>query len=97
MKERGISKEKVWETYKSADTQSKKGNGAFEQKKKFGNCLITIITKKNENQEVIIVSVWMDPPLPGSKDAKQKEFFKKYQRAGFWGKLWYIFLRQLGF
>lgn len=95
MKEREISREDIWETYKFPDFQDEKKNDAAERTKKFGKKEVSIIFKYNEKNEVIIVSCWMEPPLPGSRDAKEKEWWKKYQKAGFWDKLWLQAVKQL--
>jgi hypothetical protein len=95
MKQRGIDSEQIWETYKSPDEQSSASNGATERKKRFGNYLLSIIFKHNEKNEIVIISAWMDPPMPDSKDAREKEWWEKYKRAGFWGKLWLTLIKQI--
>lgn len=95
MKQRGISQQQVWETHKFPDFQDESKNNATERRKRFGDATVTIIYKHNERHETIIVSVWMDPPLPGSRDAKEKEWWQKYKKAGFWGKLWLQFMKQI--
>lgn len=96
MRDRGINQEQIWETYTSPDFQDEKKNNATERRKKFGGTEISIILKHNEKNEPIIVSCWMEPPLPGSRDAREKEWWGKYKKAGFWGKLWLTFLKQIG-
>ncbi len=97
MKQRGITNEQIWETYKSPDEQQKATNGAVERKKKFGDYYVSIIFKYNTQNEAIIISCWMDPPLPGSKDAREKGWWENYKKAGGLGKLWLTLLKQLGF
>ena len=96
MKQRGITYQQVWETYKFPDEQSELDKGATEHRKKFGSYSVAVIFKHNDKNEVILISCWMDPPLPGSKDAKEKEWWRDYKKAGFWGKLWLTFIKQLG-
>lgn len=96
MRERGIENEKIWETYTKPDYQDEKKNNATERRKKFGNSEISIIFQHNNKNEAVIISCWMEPPLPGSKDAKEKEWWENYKKAGFWGKLWLTFTKQLG-
>lgn len=95
MRERGITQQQVWETHKFPDAQEESKNNSTERRKKFGETTVTIIYKHNAQHETIIVSVWMDPPLPGSKDAKEKQWWQKYKKAGFWGKLWLSLSKQI--
>lgn len=96
MKERGITNQQVWETHKFPDSQDETKNGATERRKKFGESQVSIIYKHNPQHETIIISVWMDPPLPGSKDAKEKDWWQRYKKAGFLGKIWLSLLNQIG-
>lgn len=95
MRERGITHQDIWETYKSPDIQDEKKNNAVMRSKKFGKKEVSVIFKHSAQNEVIIVSCWMEPPIPGSRDAREKEWWKKYQKAGFWGKLWLQFIKQI--
>ncbi|MBP7832755.1 MAG: DUF4258 domain-containing protein [Candidatus Levybacteria bacterium] len=94
MKERGITKDYIWETYTSPDKQDTIKD-ADRRMKKFGNSSVTIVFKHNEKRQVVIISAWIDPPLPGSKDAKQKEWFEQYKKAGMWGKIWLSIIKQV--
>ncbi len=96
MRSRGLAQDMAWEAFKHSDkTIPGKTHGAFEYQKQFGNSRVTLIAKQNEKYEWIVLSAWIDPPLPGSKDYKEKEWYLKYKKAGFWGKLWITFRRQL--
>ena len=53
-------------------------------------------TKKNDQNEWIIISCWQDPPLPGTRDYHKKQQWLKYKKAGFFGKLFITLKRQLG-
>lgn len=70
--------------------------GTTEYQKRFGQSRVTVIAKQNEQHEWIIISCWIDPPLPGTKDAMKKETYRRYQKAGFWKKVWMVILKQLG-
>lgn len=94
--ERGITKKDIWETYSFPDAQEEKKNNTTERRKKLQSREISIIFKRNLKNEVIILSCWMEPPLPGSKDAKEKIWWQKYKKAGFFEKLWLTFLKQIG-
>ncbi|HSW88135.1 MAG TPA: hypothetical protein VLG12_03155 [Candidatus Saccharimonadales bacterium] len=94
---RGVDQSRAAETFQSPDkTSSGKNPGTMQYEKKFGNSTITLIAKQNEYKEWIILSGWIDPPLPGTADAKKKEAWKKYKKSGFWGKFWYLLKQQLG-
>lgn len=97
MRERRITNQDIWETYNFPDFQAEKKNDSVERSKKFGKREISIIFKHNEKNEVVIVSCWMDPPLPGSPDAREKQWWQRYKKAGFWGKLWLTLLKQITF
>lgn len=73
-----------------------KERGTVEYTKSVGTSLITVIAKQNEKKEWIILSCWIDPPLPRSIDIKKKERYRAYKRASFWGKLWLTFKTQIG-
>jgi hypothetical protein len=95
--ERGFTKDMVQKTFSHPDTSfAGREKGTTEYHKRFGSSLVTVIVKQNEQQEWIIVSTWIDPPLPGTTDAKKKKGYLAYQRAGFWGKIWITVKRQLG-
>lgn len=108
MRERGISGEWAYQTVKHPDKLfSGKEKGTTEFQKQFSQYTITAIAKKNEIGEWVTLSVWMDPPLPGTKDASRKdkylkylrderEFQKKYKKAGFWKRFILTALKQLG-
>lgn len=71
--------------------------GTTEFNKQIGQYAVQTIAAKNEHGEWVIVSCWVNPPLPGSIDIKKKQEWQAYKKAGFWGKLWIEFKRQLGF
>lgn len=108
MKQRGISGEWAWQTVKHPDINVPgKEKHTTEFIKNFDAHKVTAIAKKNEVGEWVVLSVWMDPPLAGTKDfSKQKNYLKrmnkiraldkKMRTAGFWGKLWLTFRKQAG-
>lgn len=94
--QRGLSQYIAWQTLTSPDRAIPgKNNGTMEFQKQFGTSLVTVIAKKNDKGEWIVLSNWIDPPLPGTLDYYQKEEYKKYQKAGFWGKFWFTLKKQL--
>ena len=109
MKERGISGEWAFQTVKSPDERKVgKEKSTYEFTKKLGTRIITAIAKKNDIGEWVILSVWIDPPFEGTNDSKKRKSYlkqqekirnlnKKMSKAGFWGKLWITFRKQVGF
>lgn len=92
-----MSTSQVETTFLSPDQRylgKEPGTTVFE--KRFGNQRVTVITKQNDRREWIAISAWIDPPNSGTKDAKKRELWKQYQRAGFWGKWWITFRRIIG-
>lgn len=74
-----------------------KKNNTYEYIKKLGNKTVTLIVAANERGEKIVVSAWINPPLPGTKDYRQRERYLKYYRSGPLKKIWLIVKEQLGF
>jgi len=94
--QRGLSQDLAWQAFSKPDRQfDGKKHGTQEFQKRMGSSLITIIAKQNEKGEWIILSNWIDPPLPGTIDYYKKEEYKRYQKSGFWGKVFITLRRQL--
>lgn len=98
LEERQLPQEMAWETFQHPDhSYPGKQSGTTEAIKKFGTSTVTIISKQNERREWIVLSCWIDPPLPGTADYKKKQAYHRYQKATFWGKIWLTLREQLGF
>lgn len=95
LSERGFTKEMAYQTFSNSDKKTVGKNGGTEFVKKFGAQTITVVSKQNEKYEWIVLSCWIDPPLPGTRDERLKEDYKKYQKAGFWGKIFLTIKRQI--
>ncbi len=97
IRERGFDQDAAGWTFTNPDTiRPGKQPETSEYKKRFNEKTITLIGKKNERGEWVIISAWIDPPVEGTRDHKKREDWKKYKKSGFWGKLWYTFKKQLG-
>ncbi len=73
LKGRKIPQELAWKAFRFPETTKKgKASGSFEFSKKLDIYDITVIAKKNDRREWIIVSCWIDPPLPGSVDLQER-------------------------
>jgi len=94
--QRGLSQDLAFQAFSSPEKQFQgKNPGTTEFQKRFGQSLVTVIAKQNEKREWVILSNWIDPPLPGTVDYYKKEEYKKYKKAGFWGKLFLTLKKQL--
>ena len=97
MAERYLKQDYAWQAYRYPDASHEQGDsGRIEYRKKFGERLVTIIVKQNEKREWIVLSTWVDPPFPGTKDHKKQERYHAYKKASFWGKIWHSLLGQMG-
>lgn len=98
MNERKLSQDMAMETFRNPDRKyPAKEPNTLEFHKRFENQNVTVIAKPNDRGEWIVLSSWIDPPNPGTIDFKEKLRYKKYQKAGFWGKLWLNITHQFGF
>lgn len=97
LKERGITQDLAGSVFANPE-KSFPGRkpGTFQYQKKVDKTLITIVATQNEKSEWIILSVWVDPPLPGSVDDKRRKAFLSYQNAPFWKKILITAFRQIG-
>lgn len=93
---RGLTQELARQAFQNPDYSGKgKQKDSWEYRKKFGDSQVTVIAKQNEKHEWIILSCWIDPPLPGYFDDRKKKAYQKYKKAGFWGQLWMDFTKDL--
>lgn len=97
LSDRRISSTQVEQTFYSPDSKySGKEQGTTVFEKRFGTQVVTLIAKFTPEHEWIAISAWIDPPYQGTKDAKKREMWIAYKKAGFWGKWWITFRRILG-
>lgn len=98
MRDRGLKQELAWEAFKNPDWSGEaREPGSTKYEKQYSGSRITLIAKQNERNEWIVISSWIDPPTPGSIDWRKRENYKKFQKAGFWGKMLLTLKAQLGF
>lgn len=93
---RGLSQGLAWKAFQYPEKTLSGKNGSSEYQKWFGKSKVTVIAKQNEKYQWVIISCWIDPPLEGTQDYYKKRRYIKYQKSGFWGKLWMDFLSALG-
>lgn len=94
--ERGLSQDRAWETVRHPDKTYPGNNGSTQYQKRYGMYLVTAVAKKNEKNEWLVLSCWMDPPLAGTKDAQKKAEYQAYKKAGPWKRIFLVLKRQLG-
>ena len=97
MSERGVKMEDAYEAFKHP-THERKGKygDTYMFERVFPDFKLTVVARQNMKNEWVVKSVWRNPPLPGTPDARDKKQWKKYNKAGFLGQLWIQFKQQLG-
>jgi hypothetical protein len=97
LSERQFPQHMVLDTFNRPDKSFPgKQPGSYEYQRRFGASTVTVIAKQNERREWLVLSCWIDPPLPGTKDHKQRQHYLAYRNAGFWKRLWLTFKAQIG-
>lgn len=98
MRDRGLSQDAALDAFKKPDKiEEGREKGSFRHIKHYSKSRVTVIAKQNERREWLILSAWIDPPMKGSKDEKERLEFGRYQKASQWGKFWLTLKKQLGF
>lgn len=97
LKQRNLSQEMALAAFSSSDRAipGKKAH-TTEFQKKIDKYFVTVIATKNNQNEWIILSCWVDPPMPGSIDIAKRNAYREYQKASFWKKVWITVKAQLG-
>lgn len=96
LRNRGIKISEAWETFKHPTRTQKGKYGGLEFQREFDDFKISLVAHQNMKNEWVVRSVWRNPELPGTADAKQKSIWKRYNKSGFWGKIWIMVKQQLG-
>ncbi len=88
LEQRKLPQDLAWKAFQYPDkTIPGKQTGSTEYQKYVGNSLVTVIAKKNEEGEWIILSCWVDPPLPGTIDYIKKQDYvssRKQENKSYW-------------
>jgi hypothetical protein len=95
LKERRIPESYLTQTLNNPD-KTFHNDGKTELQKRFEQRTVTAVAKENERGEKIVVSCWINPPFPGTTDAKKKSRYWEIQKASPWKKFWLTVLNQLG-
>lgn len=95
-KERQITQSWIEQTIYDPEISNQVEDGKMESKKKFGNQTVSVITKEVENSNKLILSAWIDPPIFGTKDYKNKDRARQMKKASTLRKFLLTFLSQIG-
>lgn len=95
-KERKIPQSYLEKALQSPERTIQKDTGTIELQKRIDGRIIAAIIKENDRGEKIVVSCWVNPPFPGTKDAKKRSRYFEMQKASPWKKIWLTILNQLG-
>lgn len=96
--QRGLSQEKALKAFRLPEqTRQGKTPGSFEYVKNFDGHRVTLIAKQTERKEWLILSVWIDPPFPGSIDDKRQHLEWEIKKAPWWKKILLGIKMQAGF
>lgn len=95
LKDRRIPESYLNQTLHNPDRTFHNGD-RIELQKRIDDRTVTAIYVHNERREKIVISCWINPPFPGTKDAKQRARYHQMQKVSFWKKMWLTVLNQLG-
>lgn len=96
LSDRKIPKSFADKTLESPDEAVPGEDGTIKIKKRLETQTATAIIKVNERNESIVLSFWLNPPNPGTKDFKYKEMRKEMKKASFIKKFWLTLRNQIG-
>ena len=96
-RERQITQDQIEKTVNNPDEFSQIEGGKTKSNKNFGQHTVTVITTKVESGRYLILSAWINPPIPGTKDFKKENNRKKIRNSSGIKKIWLTLLGQLGF
>lgn len=96
LNERKIPQNLAIQVFSDPDRSVTNKDGSVELQKRIDNKTVAVIIKENERGEKIIVSCWINPPNPGTKDFKRKARYYEMQKSSPLKKLWLTLLDQLG-
>ena len=88
LQDRRLSQDMAWKTFQYPDTViANRKDGSAQYKRRFGIHTVSVIAKQNENNEWIVLSCWMDPPIKGTADDFKRQRYYRYKNANLPTKL----------
>lgn len=85
--QRGLTQDLAHSAFTNPDKSYSARDGGMEFIKWVGKSKITLIAKKNERGEWLVISNWIDPPLEGTTDYYKATDYKAYKKMPWWAKL----------
>lgn len=94
LSDRGLSQKIAWKAFQYPDISTPLDHsGTMQYKKGIGSSLVTVVAKKNDQGKWLIISCWIDPPVPGSADDFKHRRWEKYRQSNWITKIWMQFQR----
>ncbi len=87
LSDRRLSQDMAWKAFQYPDEVFQKSDGSAQYKRRYGIHTVSVIAKKNDAQEWVILSCWMDPPAKGTKDDFKRQRYYRYKNADLWTKI----------
>ncbi len=95
LRERKIPQSYIERTLSQPDKTIHKADGTQELQKRIDGRNFAAIIKPVEDDNMIILSLWANPPFAGTKDFRRKNRYQQMQRAKGFKKFLYAVLYQL--
>lgn len=95
--QRQITEDWIETTVNRPDNYSEVEGGRIKSQKSFGQYTVTVITTKADSGKYLILSSWVNPPISGTMDHKNKSFQKNMKKSSGAKKIIRTILGQLGF
>lgn len=86
--ERRITRDQVDLTIARPESVENSRDGK-RYKRAFGTQTLTAVVVTTQSGQQLVVSAWIDPPNPGTKDARKKALYQRYRKAKGLMKWWY--------
>jgi hypothetical protein len=97
LRQRNMPQSMALDAFHHPDSTSPgKKSHTTEFQKRMNNYFVTVIATKNDTKEWVILSCWVDPPMPGSIDIQKKKAYLEYRNGSIWKKIWITIRQQLG-
>ncbi len=95
--QRGLTQELAIAAFNHPEESVKGREGSTEYKKHFGRSTVSVIAKKNERGEWLILSTWVNPPIEGTLDYKKQQHYNRYKNSSGFLKFLLFVKKHLGF
>lgn len=94
--QRLISEDWITKTLNDPDESIQSSDQTIKHKKRFDHQTVTVITKFTDKGDSLILSSWINPPIPGSSDFKNQQRSNEMKKASNLKKIWLTVLHQIG-